>query len=134
MGSIIWFLQKRLMKRLISYKLLNSLKSSSAGIISAFKNEPAIFLEILIGAIFFGILYILQLYNFIIINFILLCFVLSLEMVNTAIESLRDFIEPGYNAKIGLIKDIAGGAVLITGFFWIVLMIYLIITNVVVGL
>ncbi len=39
--------------------------------------------------------------------------VLSLELVNTAVESLVDLISPGYNEKAGRIKDIAAGAVLI---------------------
>lgn len=37
----------------------------------------------------------------------------ALELVNTAIESLVDFISPDYNEKAGRIKDIAAGAVLI---------------------
>jgi len=39
--------------------------------------------------------------------------VLSLELVNTAIESLVDLVSPGYDKKAGRIKDIAAGAVLI---------------------
>lgn len=39
--------------------------------------------------------------------------VLSLELVNTAVESLVDLVSPGYNKKAGRIKDIAAGAVLI---------------------
>lgn len=39
--------------------------------------------------------------------------VLSLELVNTAIESLVDLVSPGYDKKAGRIKDIAAGAVLV---------------------
>ena len=39
--------------------------------------------------------------------------VMSLEGVNTAIEAIADFIHPEYHKKIGLIKDIAAGAVFI---------------------
>lgn len=39
--------------------------------------------------------------------------VLSLEVLNTAIESLVDLVSPGYNEKAGRIKDTAAGAVLI---------------------
>ena len=39
--------------------------------------------------------------------------VLSIEGVNTAIEEMADFIHPERHEKIGLIKDIAAGAVLV---------------------
>lgn len=45
---------------------------------------------------------------------ILVCFfVLIAETFNTAIEKICDFIEPNFNKKIGLIKDIAAGAVIL---------------------
>lgn len=40
-------------------------------------------------------------------------FVLITETLNTAIEKVCDFLEPNYNQKIGLIKDIAAGAVIL---------------------
>ncbi|SDH34285.1 diacylglycerol kinase [Winogradskyella thalassocola] len=39
--------------------------------------------------------------------------VLSIEGINTAIEAIADFIHPDYHKKIGLIKDVAAGAVFI---------------------
>lgn len=39
--------------------------------------------------------------------------VMSVEGINTAIESLADFIHPEQHKKIGLIKDISAGAVFI---------------------
>lgn len=39
--------------------------------------------------------------------------VISIEGVNTAIEHLADFIHPEHHQKIGLIKDVAAGAVFI---------------------
>jgi len=49
------------------------------------------------------------------------------EALNTAIEKIANFIEPNHSSKIGEIKDIGAGAVLI-GFFTelaIVLIIYI---------
>lgn len=37
--------------------------------------------------------------------------VLSIEGVNTAIEEIANFVHPDFHNKIGLIKDIAAGAV-----------------------
>ena len=39
--------------------------------------------------------------------------VMSLEGINTAVEEIANFIHPEYHNKIGLIKDIAAGAVFI---------------------
>ncbi|MBW3518643.1 diacylglycerol kinase family protein [Flavobacterium sp. NKUCC04_CG] len=40
--------------------------------------------------------------------------VLSMEGLNTAIEEMADFIHPDFHKKIGLIKDVAAGAVTIS--------------------
>lgn len=37
--------------------------------------------------------------------------VMSIEGLNTAVEEIADFIHPDFHHKIGLIKDIAAGAV-----------------------
>lgn len=39
--------------------------------------------------------------------------VFAMELVNTAIERLVDLVSPKFNAKAGLVKDIAAAAVLI---------------------
>lgn len=53
--------------------------------------------------------------------------VLGAESCNTAIEEIADFIHPEFHFKIGLIKDIAAGAVLMVCIFAIItgLIIYL---------
>ena len=39
--------------------------------------------------------------------------IIALEGVNTTIEEIADFIHPEFHPKIGLIKDLAAGAVFI---------------------
>ena len=41
-------------------------------------------------------------------------FVFTAEIFNTAIEFLTDFVSPGNNDKIGQIKDLAAGGVLVS--------------------
>lgn len=43
--------------------------------------------------------------------------VISMEMINTAIEKMVDYLSPDFNAIAGNIKDIAAGAVLISAIF-----------------
>jgi len=40
--------------------------------------------------------------------------IISIEGLNTAVEEVADFIHPEFHNKIGLIKDIAAGAVFIS--------------------
>ncbi len=39
--------------------------------------------------------------------------VMGIEGLNTAVEKIADFIQPEFDAKIGFIKDISAGAVMI---------------------
>ena len=52
-----------------------------------------------------------------IVQLLAIALVMSLEGVNTAIEEIADFIHPERHEKIGLIKDIAAGAVFIASVF-----------------
>ncbi|TXG39601.1 diacylglycerol kinase [Seonamhaeicola maritimus] len=47
--------------------------------------------------------------------------VMSVEGVNTTIEAVADFIHPEHHNKIGIIKDIAAGAVFISAFFAVII-------------
>lgn len=40
--------------------------------------------------------------------------VLAMEVMNSAIEKLVDFISPGHHEQAGIVKDISAGAVLLT--------------------
>lgn len=48
-----------------------------------------------------------------IIQTLIIGLIMSLEGLNTAVEEIADFIHPEHHKKIGLIKDIAAGAVFI---------------------
>ena len=52
-----------------------------------------------------------------IVQLLAIALVMSLEGVNTAIEEIANFIHPDRHEKIGLIKDIAAGAVFIASVF-----------------
>jgi len=52
-----------------------------------------------------------------IIQLLAIGLVMSIEGINTAIEEIANFIHPEHHTKIGLIKDIAAGAVFIASIF-----------------
>lgn len=47
------------------------------------------------------------------IQILVIAIIMAVEGVNTAIEEIADFIHPEHHPKIGLIKDLAAGAVFI---------------------
>lgn len=63
------------------------------------------------------------------VGIILFCcgLVMALELMNTSIEAICDYIQPNFDAKIGVIKDMSAGAVLLATLFSIVIgvLIYL---------
>ena len=48
-----------------------------------------------------------------IIQILTIALIMAFEGINTAIEEIADFVHPEYHKKIGLIKDLAAGAVFI---------------------
>lgn len=84
------------------------------GIKFAFSIQSNFFLMVLIALVVIaaGFIVRLSLEEWIII-LLLIGFVLSLEMFNTAIERMLDFLEPHFSPPIGKIKDILAGGVLI---------------------
>lgn len=122
-------------------KLIKSFRYAGEGLIFIIKNEQNFRLEILGAiAILFGMYY----FNFswikIILASLLLFTVLLLEILNTILEELTDFLtdEPCaahkmlnskekihniYNERIKIIKDLAAGMVLFAGIFFVFLAI-----------
>ena len=47
------------------------------------------------------------------LQFFAIGLVMGMEGMNTAIEKLSDFVQPNHDKKIGFIKDISAGAVMI---------------------
>ena len=48
-----------------------------------------------------------------IIQILIIALIMAIEGLNTAIEEMADFVHPEHHKKIGLIKDLAAGAVFI---------------------
>ncbi len=95
------------------YKVLKSFTYAFAGILYFFTKDRNGKVE---GCIFIAIIFLGFIYNISTTEWaIILCIsalVLALEMVNHAIETICNKIEPQHNAQIKVIKDLAAGAVL----------------------
>lgn len=102
-----------MMQRTLKNKTYKAFVNAFAGLGYFFRNERNGKIQSLmaIGAIISGIALHITSTEWMAI---LLCLslVLSLEMLNSSIEKLCDFIHPSFNKKIGIIKDVAAGSVL----------------------
>lgn len=47
------------------------------------------------------------------IQILAIALVLGMEGMNTAVEKISDYVQPNFDPKIGLIKDISAGAVML---------------------
>ncbi|ARN77746.1 diacylglycerol kinase [Nonlabens spongiae] len=79
------------------------------------KTEPSIQVQAVIGVIMTaaGILFDITQTEWL-FQIVAIGMIMSLEGLNTAIEAIADFVHPDFHVKIGLIKDVAAGAVFIT--------------------
>ena len=76
------------------------------------KNEDSIKVQSLFFLLFIGLGYYFEITkNEWIIHIILIGFILSIEALNTVVEKICDIINPEYDSRIKLIKDISAGAV-----------------------
>ena len=101
--------------------LVNRLKSvgfAFKGAVLLLKTEASIKIQFTLGVIvtIAGFYYNISTTEWL-IQLLAIALVMCAESVNTAIEAIADFIHPEHHDKIGLIKDIAAGAVFIAAIF-----------------
>ena len=95
-------------------KLINSFYYAGRGIISGIKQERnfRIHISIMILVILAGFYFHISMFEWM-ICIILFGLVISLELVNTAIETTVDIAMPEKNEKAKIAKDVSAGAVLV---------------------
>jgi diacylglycerol kinase (ATP) len=100
------------------FSIIRKLRVVFSGLRYAILNESSVAIEIILSALVLaGCFYYRQWLDFSIV-LVASGIMLVAEMVNTAIEGLCDFVEPGHNEKIGIIKDVASAAVGISILVW----------------
>ena len=93
-------------------KRINGLIIAISGMFFLLKNEDSIKVQSLFFLLFIFLGYYFEITkNEWIIHVILIGFILTAEALNTVAEKICDFINPKYDDRIKLIKDISAGAV-----------------------
>lgn len=105
--------------------LINRLKSigfAFKGALFLIKTEASIKIQFIIAVLVtaFGFYFNISKTEWI-VQFLAIGLVISIEGINTAIEKMADFIHPENHKKIGVIKDIAAGAVILASIFAIII-------------
>ena len=92
---------------------LKSVKYASKGLVHLIRTENAIKTQIAISIImtFAGFYFQLTTVEWL-AQILCIGLIIVAEGINTAIEHIVDYIQPNFDKKIGLIKDIAAGAVM----------------------
>lgn len=84
------------------------------GLFILLRTEPSIQIQFVIGVVvtFAGFYFDISNTEWA-LQYICIGMVMGVEGINTAIEKLADFVQPGYDKKIGLLKDVSAGAVMV---------------------
>lgn len=106
------------------YNPIKSVKFAIEGLTYAFKNEPNLSIQFIIGVTLFLINIYFNHYILAVANLIFMAMVGSFELINTIIENICDMIDPNYNIKIKIIKDMGAGAVLFVSLVWLLIIIF----------
>ncbi len=95
-----------------------SLQYAFKGLVHLLKTENAIKVHVfnLIILTITGVLFQLSVIEWM-FQYVAFGLVISVEALNTCLEKIADYIQPNFDKKIGLIKDISAGAVLLSGIF-----------------
>lgn len=114
---------------------LESFVCAFKGIVYVFKNERNFKFHILFStlvllcSLFFKLSYIE-----LSVILIMIAIVLTLEIINTIIENIMDFLCKDYNVNIKIIKDMASGAVLVSAFISIIVGLLIFVLKIIIML
>lgn len=107
-------------------KLIKSFQNAFNGLFEATRNEKnlKIHLVAFIVVVCFGFYFSITKFEWLCI-LLVSSLVISLEILNSSIEKLCDFVEPQINEKIKIIKDTAAAAVLVAAAFAFIIGLYI---------
>jgi diacylglycerol kinase len=114
-------------------KNINRLKFAGSGILFAVRTDFSFRWQVIAGSVMIVVVLALMapLTNTELM-FLLLSFTLILitELQNSALEAALDHLHPELHHNIGRSKDMAAGAVLLAGFFWIIVICFLLFARI----
>jgi undecaprenol kinase len=106
------------------YQPHKSLSYALSGIRLAFFREFNLVIQFVLGIISSAVSLYFGHWLFAFLNLLMMGIIISLELMNTAFETLCDLINLEFDNRIKSIKDIAAASVLISAIVWLSLLIF----------
>jgi undecaprenol kinase len=111
-------------RKYTSYNAPKSVFYALSGIRLAFLREFNLVLQLVIGIIAASVSLYYGQWLFGFLNLVMMGIIISLEMMNTAFETLCDLVNLQFDHRIKTIKDIAAASVLTSSLVWLILLIF----------
>ena len=105
------------------YHPLRKLRTVFSGLRYAVVYDFSVAYKLVLSALVLAAAFALRAWVDLLLILVVTALVLIVEILNSAIEALCDFVETRHNEKIKVIKDIAAAAVGISIFVWFVVLI-----------
>ncbi len=104
----------------------SSFQNAFRGIIFVLRNEKNFRIELIIASfvIIGGFFFKISIREWVLL-FVTIFFVLILEMINSVIEYLCDFVNPDFHIRVQIIKDVSAGFVLLGSILSIIVGTYI---------
>jgi len=97
---------------------IKSVSYALKGLVYLIKTENSIKVQLFVSALMTVLGFIFNITDIEwIVQILCTALVLTAESLNTAVEKIANFIHPDYHKKIGVIKDVAAGAVAFAAIF-----------------
>lgn len=106
------------------YQIVKNFSYAFNGIFTGFCRETNLWIQLLIGLVTISVAVYHTEFFLGMLSFILMIVVMGFEMLNTAFETLCDLVDPNYNEKIKIVKDVAAGAVMMMSLAWLSVILY----------
>ena len=112
------------------YHPFKSTKFAFAGLVYAFRTEPNLVIQLMIGLSFFLFNLFAGQLILAVANLIFMAITMGFEIFNTALENICDLVNPELNNRVKIIKDLSAGAVLIVALVWLLIIVFSIVQEI----
>ncbi|MEZ4709835.1 MAG: diacylglycerol kinase [Caldilineaceae bacterium] len=106
------------------FNLYKKLYVFRSGLRIAIQNDRNVAIQMLLSLAVLALTFGLRAWLDFVIITIVTGYMLVVEMINTAIEAICDYVQPEHDPRIGAIKDVAAAASGIAITLWIAVMLY----------
>lgn len=102
----------------VGFRPVRKIATALAGLRSAVLLDFSVLYKLILSAIFLVVAAVFETVFHFLFVLAVTGLMLVAEVLNTALEALCDYVEPGYDERIKVVKDVAAGAAMIAILIW----------------